>query len=234
MNGAEPPVRLLPLTIAALACALAAKSAAIVRASAEPGPRGPAATLASAGEAVLPGARAAPPAPAATPPAAPLAAAEAAPDAGAAPIGAPAPPEIGEGERSVLLDLRRRRDELERREQTVESRESMLGAAEGRLSARVQELQALQTRLEALEGARRDREEAGWRGLVRMYEAMKPRDAAAIMNELDGEVLVQVLDRMKEGKAAPVMAAMDPARARSATAKLAELRTRASTPADGR
>jgi flagellar motility protein MotE (MotC chaperone) len=58
---------------------------------------------------------------------------------------------------------------------------------------------------------------------------MKPRDAAVIMNDLDGQVLIQVLDRMKESKAAPVLAAMDPARARSATAKLAELRTQSST-----
>ena len=46
---------------------------------------------------------------------------------------------------------------------------------------------------------------------------MKPRDAAAIFNDLDMPVLLQVLDRMKEAKAAPILAAMQPDRAREAT-----------------
>ena len=88
-------------------------------------------------------------------------------------------------------------------------------------SARVDELQALQKRLEALEAARKQREDASWHGLVKLYEAMKPRDAATIFNDLDMPVLLQVVDRMKEAKAAPVLAAMQPDKARDLTAKLA-------------
>ena len=33
---------------------------------------------------------------------------------------------------------------------------------------------------------------------MKLYEAMKPRDAAAIFNDLDQPVLLQVVDRMKE------------------------------------
>lgn len=235
--AAGPPVRLLPMTIAAVAAMLAVKSVSLVRASVQPGPGGPAATLASAGQAVVASAKAAPPGPEGPGPApasmpTPMPAAGA--DPGSAPIKSAPPPEIGDSERGVLLDLRHERDELDRKEQTVAARESMLGVAEARLSARVTELQTLQAQLEGLESARRERDEAGWRGLVKLYETMKPRDAAAIMNDLDGEVLVQVLDRMKETKAAPVLAAMDPVRARVATAKLAELRTRSSALTAGR
>ena len=60
---------------------------------------------------------------------------------------------------------------------------------------------------------------------------MKPRDAAVIFNDLDLPVLLPVLDRMKEAKAAPVLAAMHPERARQVTSELAQLRTRAVTPA---
>jgi len=131
----------------------------------------------------------------------------------------------------LLLDLRQRRQELEAREQEAAAREALLKAAEQRIGQRVEELKALESRLEALEAGRRDRDEAGWRGLVKVYETMKPRDAANIMNDLDLPVLLGVLDRMKEAKAAAVLAAMQPERARQVTAELAQQRQRANAPA---
>ncbi len=112
-------------------------------------------------------------------------------------------------------------------------RESVLTAAEQKLDARVAELQALQKKLESLEAARQQREDAGWQGLVKLYETMKPRDAATIFNDLDMPVLLQVVDRMKDAKAAPVLAAVQPDKARELTAKLADMRTRRDNPGGG-
>lgn len=142
----------------------------------------------------------------------------------------PAEPPVGEAERALLLELRARRATLDAREQALGSREAIIGAAERRLGARVDELAALQARLEQLETARRERDDANWRGLVKTYEVMRPRDAAAILNEMEMPVLLQVLDRMKEAKAAAILAAMLPDRARLATSELAQMRTRANTP----
>ena len=135
-------------------------------------------------------------------------------------------PPVEEAERAVLLDLRARRTVLEGREQAMAAREAIQVAAERRLTERVAELTALQTRLEQLDQTRRERDDANWRGLVKTYEAMRPRDAAAILNELETPVLLQVLDRMKEAKAALVLAAMLPDRARAATTGLAQMRSR--------
>ena len=137
---------------------------------------------------------------------------------------------MSEAERALLQDLRVRRAELDAKAKELTAREGVMAAAERRLGARVEELTALQARLEALESGRKEREEANWRGLVKTYEAMRPRDAATIMNDLDMPVLLQVLGRMKETKAAPVLAAMLPDRARAGTAQLAQMRTRQSTP----
>jgi flagellar motility protein MotE (MotC chaperone) len=90
--------------------------------------------------------------------------------------------------------------------------------------ARVEELTALQGRLEALERERAAREDAGLRGLVKLYEGMRPRDAATIFDELDMPVLLSIVDRMREARAAPVLGAMRPDRARALTAELARLR----------
>jgi flagellar motility protein MotE (MotC chaperone) len=202
------PVRLLPLTTAALACVLAVKSVQIVRAVAN---------TATAETAVVAPAKV-----------------ETQPPSAAAPKpAADTPPPFTDGERAVLLELRQRRQELDARETALAARESVLAAAEQKISARVAELQALQKKLEALDAARQQREDAGWQGLVKVYETMKPRDAAAIFNDLDMPVLLQVVDRMKEAKAAPVMAAMQPDKAREVTKKLADMRTRRNEPGGG-
>lgn len=138
-----------------------------------------------------------------------------------------ASPLVDPAERALLMDLRARRVELDRRERALAERELMLGAMEKRIAARLDELALLQQRLDAASREQRDRGEAGWRGLVRTYEAMRPRDAAAIFNELDLPVLLEVLDRMKETRAAPVLGLMQPDRARQATAELALKRQRA-------
>jgi flagellar motility protein MotE (MotC chaperone) len=189
--------RLLPLTTFALAALLAMKSAELVR------------------DAV-----AADDKPAATP-----AVVNAAPAAPApAPAAEPAP--VSDGEKAVLLELRHRREQLDTREAGLAQRESVLAAAEQKIATRIGELQALQKHLEELDAARKQREDASWQGLVKLYEAMKPRDAATIFDDLDMPVLLQVVDRMKEAKAAPILAAMHPDKARDLTAQLAQMRTR--------
>jgi flagellar motility protein MotE (MotC chaperone) len=135
------------------------------------------------------------------------------------------PPPVSESEKALLQDLRQRRQELELRAASVATRESLLVATEQKLATRVSELQVLQQKLEGLDAAQKQKEDAGWQGLVKMYEAMKPKDAATIFNDLSMPVLVQLMDRMKETRAASVMAAMNPDKARDVTSELAQMRT---------
>lgn len=210
--------RLLPTTIFTLAALLTVKSVELVKAAVPSGQAEPTANPASPAGPVAH-------APAEQRPGAPAEQASGAKSVAPAPEPAP----VSDSERALLLDLRQRRQELESREAALSAREAVLSAAEQKLSARVGELQALQSRLEALESARKSHEEANWRGLVKLYESMKPRDAAAIFDDLDMPVLLQVVDRMKEAKAAAVLAAMQPEKARQVTAELAQMRLRATS-----
>jgi flagellar motility protein MotE (MotC chaperone) len=223
-NLRVPMPRLLPVTMLAMAALLAVKSVALVRAA------GPAAAT----EATAPVATPAPVEPVATVPpkqveAKPVAAkpqtAASDPSKAAAPADAP----VSDSERTLLLDLRKRRDELDQRDAALSARENLLAAAEARLTARLAELGNLQKRLESLDTARKEHDDANWRGLVKLYETMKPKDAATIFNDLDLPVLLPVLDRMKESKAALVLAAMLPERARLVTAELAQMRAQANS-----
>ena len=150
---------------------------------------------------------------------------QATPDApGGAPFEVPT-----EAEKALLEDLRGRRGQIETREQALSQREATIGAAEKRLTDRVTELGALQTRLQGLEKSLKDRDDANWASMVKLYETMRPRDAAAIFNVLDKPVLLELLDRMKPAKASPIVAAMDGDKARQATADLAAKRTQSVT-----
>ncbi|SDB54424.1 MotE family protein [Belnapia rosea] len=149
------------------------------------------------------------------------------PPAAAAPAPAPEEPTAEQrAERALLEGLRARRAELDSRDQALAAREMVVAAAERRLGQRIEELGALQQRLQSAEQARTEREEAGWRQMVKLYEGMRPRDAAAIFDDLEMPVLVQLVDRMREAKAAPVLGAMKPDRARLLTAELARHRAR--------
>src|SRR3546814_4430099 len=62
-----------------------------------------------------------------------------------------------------------------------------------------------------------DLSEGQMQSLVKIYESMKPKDAARIFEELDMEVLLEVVERMKERKTAPILAEMNPERAKTVT-----------------
>ena len=67
-------------------------------------------------------------------------------------------------------------------------------------------------------------EEAQIKSLVKVYENMKPKDAARIFNRLEMDILLDVVERMKEKKMAPVLAQMSPEKAEALTVELATRR----------
>jgi flagellar motility protein MotE (MotC chaperone) len=228
-----PAPRLLPATIATLAALLMVKCGVLLEVVVLHGGRPDSAMVSAANAASTEhspgGASARMPSPehAASQPG--KAGASASGSSESKPAGSPpvpdGPPPVSDSERALLQDLRQRRSELDARSEAVTARESLMAATEQKLTARVGELQKLQKKLEGLDAAQKQKEEAGWQGLVKLYEAMKPRDAATIFNDLQMPVLLQVLDRMKDAKAAAVMAAMNPDKARDVTAELAQMRT---------
>lgn len=219
--------RLLPTTIATLAALLSLKCGILLQAVVTHEGRPDSAIVAAANAASTERSPEAPPVP--LPPRAKPAAESATPATAQKPTvsspGSESPPPVSETERALLQDLRQRRQELDALAASVAARESVMAAAEQKLATRMAELQTLQKKLEGLDAAQKQKVEAGWQGLVKVYEAMKPRDAANIFNDLQMPVLLQVLDRMKDAKTAVVMAAMNPDRARDVTAELAQMRT---------
>lgn len=124
----------------------------------------------------------------------------------------------------VLQSLARRREELEKREQELSAREALLTAAEQEVDRKITELNKLRGELEALLGKQEKMEEERIVSLVKIYENMKPKEAADIFNTLDMDILLAVVSRMSERKSSPILASMNTERARLLTIKLAEMR----------
>lgn len=131
---------------------------------------------------------------------------------------------FSESEVEILQSLSKRRKDLEHREKKIAQREALLSAAEDEVDQKISELRQIRTELEELLGKQTKMQEGRLRSLVKIYESMKPKDAARIMNTLDMNVLLDVLGRMSERKSAPILANMDPNRARAVTIRLAEQR----------
>lgn len=149
------------------------------------------------------------------------------------------PPSYGEqgfsaSEVEILQDLAKRRDELDKRERSISQREALLKAASAEVDRKIAELTKLRSELEDLLNKQKTAEDERINSLVKIYENMKPKDAANIFNTLDMNVLLPVMAKISERKASPILAAMDPDKAREVTIKLAEQRKLPSLPDDSK
>ena len=129
---------------------------------------------------------------------------------------------VSEVKMEMFEDLAARRKNLEKKERMLVTREALLRAAEQELERKYQEMAALRNEIEALLEEQSAEEKERIQSLVKIYEGMKAKDAARIFDTLDLDVLVNVMSRMSERKIAPILAAMNPERARSVTIMLAE------------
>jgi flagellar motility protein MotE (MotC chaperone) len=178
------------------------------------------------GTTVAPAARAqaASPSGPASPPAKTVAGVPVAPDA------APSTPttdaqSLNPSEIEVLQQLAQRRAALDQRAGDLDQREVLLQAAEKRIDDKIAKLQELQNSIASDVQKRSAEDDARIQSLVKIYEAMKPKDAAQIFEQLDMPVLLSVLQRMKELKTSPILAAMDPVKAKTITTALAAKHT---------
>lgn len=122
----------------------------------------------------------------------------------------------------LYRDLTKRREDLEKREKALTTREALLEAAEREFDQKLRELSAVRAQIESLMAQQTEEEKARTASLVKIYEGMKAKDAARIFNTLETEVLLRVLTAMSERKSSPIIAEMDPERARNITILMAQ------------
>lgn len=118
--------------------------------------------------------------------------------------------------------LAKRRKSLDEREAMLEKKEALLKATEQEITRKYKEMDQVRNEIKELLNIQTEEEQKRILSLVKVYEGMKAKDAAQIFNTLDMDILIEVMGRMSERKLSPVLAEMDPDRARSVTIFLAE------------
>ncbi len=130
-------------------------------------------------------------------------------------------PRVSESERDILERLQSRRQELEQRAREIEIRESLLKAAEKRIESRVEEMKALEAKSSTSAGQRGEQDAARFKGIITMYEGMKPKDAAKVFDRLEMSVLIEIASQIAPRKMSDIMGLMQPEAAERLTVELA-------------
>lgn len=123
-------------------------------------------------------------------------------------------------EKVILQKLGERRESLDKREEELNNREALLKASELRLTQRIAELKTLEADLKVKIESQNDKL-VSFKPLVTMYEAMKPKDAAQVFENLEYATLIDLVAAMNPRKVSDVVAVMEPKLASRMTKDLA-------------
>lgn len=137
------------------------------------------------------------------------------------PIMSPDTRPVSASERAVLERLQARRQELETRAREVDIRESLLKSAEKRIESKVEELKEVEARIGAATEQKAAVDAGRFKGIVTMYESMKPKDAARIFDRLEMPVLFEVASQIPPRKMSDILGLMSPEAAERLTVELA-------------
>jgi len=150
-----------------------------------------------------------------------------APPKPARPVCAPTAAELAKeaglspAELQVLQSLGARRGQLDQRESDLNTQLALMTAAEAKLDAKVKALTGLKADIQGLlkeadakQGPEIDR-------LVKVFEGMKPKDAAPRFVLLDDSVRLPIAAKMKERSLSAIVAQMPPTEAKKLTEGLA-------------
>ena len=136
------------------------------------------------------------------------------------------------GVRALLDELDRRSRELDLRERALDERAEHVEALEARVEERLQELEQISATVERRIQAWEEGQSDKVRRLAKIYGAMKPQQAAQLIEGLDVGLATQIVARMKEKQSAAVLAYVSEDRALAMSRRVA--RPLANEPTGGR
>ncbi len=109
--------------------------------------------------------------------------------------------------RSGHLDIRE--SELMRRQRELEQKEETLKKMEQDVQKKFEELNAIQKEIQDYQAERASQKNARIRSLVKIYESMKPKEAAKLLENLEEQLVVNIISTMNTEAAASILAVMD-------------------------
>ena len=120
----------------------------------------------------------------------------------------------------ILQELAERREILDARAKEIDKRALQLKVAEDEIDRKIAQLKKYEEKLLELTSQYNKKEKENIDSLVKLYTAMKPKDAARIFNTLDLEITVAILKGMKPSTTSTIISQMNSERAQEITAVL--------------
>ncbi len=128
---------------------------------------------------------------------------------------------VSPSERAILERLQSRRQELEARAREIDIRENLLKSAEKRIESKVQEMKAVESRIAAVSEQKTEADAAHFKGIITMYENMKPKDAAKVFDRLEMPVLFEIASQIAPRKMSDILGLMSTDAAERLTTEMA-------------
>ena len=122
-----------------------------------------------------------------------------------------------------MATLEQERRDLAAERQRLAEREKALKQLEAEVDKKIDRLRSIREALEKLLAQKSAEEERRLAELAKVYQKMPPDKAAQILADLDQELTVQLLERMKVKVAARILAAMDQKMAARLTTRLSRV-----------
>lgn len=130
-----------------------------------------------------------------------------------------------EEEVKILQTLARRRIEIDKREEAVSKKELVLVTAQNQVRDQMASLQKLKADIEETLKVADKAEKDKITGLVKIYESMKPKDAARIFNQMESRLLTDVVKMMNQKKISNILSHMNVSKAKEITALIINLKS---------
>jgi len=129
-------------------------------------------------------------------------------------------PEDYEAAERVFHDMAVERDRIQREKEELLAMRQSVSVQEKVLEQSRQQLEAVIAKLDSKQSDYIEEREKSATRLAKMYEAMKPDQAAPIMSSLEMDIIIEIMSRMKERSAAKVLSKMDPGLAAQVSTRL--------------
>jgi len=110
-------------------------------------------------------------------------------------------------------------------EKEQQQKEMLLEALDKELKQRLATVEKIKDQIEKSLKQVDDQDKGKFQNTVKLYEGMKPKDAAEIMNKLDMKNLKTIVQLMNKRKASEVLGFMDKAKVRELTVAMMNQKT---------
>ena len=128
---------------------------------------------------------------------------------------------LSPAELQVLQNLGTRRGQLDQRETDLNTQLALMAAAEAKVDAKLKALASLKAEIQGLMGQADAKQLAETDRMVKVFEGMKPKDAAPRMVLIEDSVRLPIAAKMKERALSAILAQMPPPEAKRLTESLA-------------